>query len=237
MQVAQLWRFPVKSLGGERLERVDVDALGVAGDRRWGVEDATTGKVLTARRVPRLLFAQARLVGSDQVSVELEDRTLLDDGALSEWLERPVRLVRAEPGRRGTYETVVDFEREADSDWVSWDGPEGTFHDSTRTQLSLLSWDSIGRWDVRRFRANVVLDVGPEADLVGKSLRIGTVEARVVKEIDRCVVTTRAQPGVEPDLDVLRTINREKGANLGVGALVSRPGSIAVGDRLTVLDP
>ena len=230
MRVVQLWRYPVKSLGGEPLDRADVDERGIAGDRRWGLLDVATGNMLTARRAPQLLFASARCVDGG-VEIRTDDgRRLDDDAALSAWLERDVRLVRAAEGVRGTYETPLDFEH--DAEWVAWEGPEGTFHDSRRTQLSFLSLPSIGDWDVRRFRMNVWLDAGDDDDLAGRSVRVGTVGADIVKKIDRCVMTTRPQPGLDRDLDVLRTINRQRAGDLGVGALVTAPGTIAVGDQL-----
>ena len=61
MQVTQLWRYPVKSIGGEQLESASIDELGIVGDRGWGVFDVATGTVLTARRSPQLLFASARI--------------------------------------------------------------------------------------------------------------------------------------------------------------------------------
>ena len=55
----------------------------------------------------------------------------------------------------------------------------------------------------------------------------------VVKPIDRCVMTTRPQPGgIERDLDVLRTINAERHTHLGVGSLVVTPGHLRVGDEV-----
>jgi hypothetical protein len=48
-------------------------------------------------------------------------------------------------------------------------------------------------------------------------------------------MTTRAQPGgLERDLGVMRTIARERDARLAVGGLVVRPGTVGVGDRLSV---
>lgn len=232
VQVTQLWRFPVKSLGGERVESAEIDERGIVGDRRRAILDVTTGAVLTARRCPDLLFASARTT-DDGVVVERDDGVRLQgDEALSDWLGRPVRLIEARPGVASTYETVVDFEHEATSEWVSWEGPEGTFHDSKRTRVSIMSLDAIDRWDVRRFRANVVVDTGGE-DLVGCRVAIGSVELDVVKRIDRCVVTTRPQPGLARDLEVLRTINRERNSFLGVGAMIGSAGRLAVGDAVT----
>ena len=74
--------------------------------------------------------------------------------------------------------TPADFEDEAGSAWFQWDGPEGTFHDSGQTRVSVLSTGSIGDWDRRRFRGNVIIDsdtVGAENEPVGQRITIGTV--------------------------------------------------------------
>jgi len=60
MEVVRLWRYPVKSLQGERLEAASVGTDGFEGDRRFAIYDVATGFGLTARRVPDLLFASAR---------------------------------------------------------------------------------------------------------------------------------------------------------------------------------
>ena len=104
--------------------------------------------------------------------------------------------------------------------------------------MSIVSQDSLGSWDVRRFRPNVVVDGVGEDALIGHRVRIGDTELDVVKAVDRCVVTTRAQRGgIERDLDVLRTINRERAGNLAIGALVVHPGTVTAGDELVDLGP
>jgi uncharacterized protein len=237
VRVTSLWRYPVKSMQGEELEAATVDELGIRGDRQWALVDLATGLALTARRVPELLYARARLVGDDDVEIELPDGTVTtDDSALSAWLGRDVELCHAGAGITGRYEIAADFEDEAGSPWVQWDGREGTFHDSGRTRLSLLGTASIGGWDRRRFRGNVWVEtaiVDEEQHLIGRRVELGTTVLDVVKPIDRCVMTTRPQPGgIERDLDVLRTINAERQTWLGVGALVVRGGEVAVGDEI-----
>ena len=236
MRIAQLWRYPVKSTQGERLQDAEVDAHGIVGDRQWAVLDLDTGKVLTARREPRLLFLQSRLRHDAGPMLTLGDGGVLDgDDALSEWLGHAVSLVRAQPDRHGRYEIAVDFEDEQGSDWVGWDGPDGSFHDGA-AQISVLSRASIGDWDPRRFRANVLVDQGDEQDLLGTTIELGQARAEVGAPIGRCVMTTRPQPGgIERDLDVLRTINRERAGILAVGARVTRPGRVDVGDELIVV--
>jgi uncharacterized protein YcbX len=235
MRVTQLWRFPVKSMQGERLDAVDIGERGLRGDRQWAVVDLVTGLALTARREPSLLYARARLVGNDDVEITLPDGNVAaTDADLSDWLGHPVELRRASSDDKGTFEIALDFEHEDTSDWFQWQGPEGSFHDSGRTMVSMTSETSFREWDVRRFRINVVLEGRDEQSLVGSKVTIGSVSLDVVKPIGRCVITTRPQPGgIERDLDVLRTINGELEGNLGIGALVLTPGRIAVGDELT----
>lgn len=228
-RVAELWRYPVKSLGGERLDTSPIGDHGIPGDRAYGILDVTTGKVLTARREPRLLFATASW-RDGEAQIVVDGEVLATDRDLSEWVGRPVRLVRAGP-EGGVYENPMDFEQE--SDWVSWQGPGQAWHDSTRSRVSLVSRSTLGDWEPQRFRANVVLEDGDGEDaLVGHEVRLGTAILDVKKQIDRCVMVTRPQPGIPADLDVLRAIHRERDGFLAIGALVVEAGHVAVGDQL-----
>lgn len=62
MRIAELWRYPVKSMGGERLDTATIDARGVHADRLWAVRDLELKAVTTARRLPMLLGCTARFV-------------------------------------------------------------------------------------------------------------------------------------------------------------------------------
>ena len=236
VRVTSLWRYPVKSLQGEQLEEVVVGPEGLEGDRRFALFDPDTGFGLTARRVPELLFASARWQG-DTVEVTLPDGSVAeDDAALSRWLGRPVEL------RPSSYEGTRAYEnpnlvREdgGDERWEPFHGARGAFHDSPRSRVSLVSERSLGRWDARRFRANVVLDGAGEDEVVGRSVTVGDVRLDVRKRISRCVMTTRPQPGLGRDLEVLRTVNLEHQGCLCIGALVEVPGVVRVGDELLPL--
>jgi uncharacterized protein YcbX len=234
MRVLELWRFPVKSLQGERLQAVPVSRDGLEGDRRFAIFDLETGFGLTARRVPQLLFARARLKDDGDVEIMLPDGSMAsDDEALSEWLGRRVALRRALEAGPRRYENPLDFEHEQTSRWEAFTGAPGPFHDSGATRVSLVSTHTLRSWDRRRFRSNVVLEDGGEDELVGSAMRLGGAHLAVGKYIKRCVMVTRPQPdGVERDLDVLRTIARERQNRLAVGALVDEPGIVKVGDSL-----
>src|SRR3569832_2235662 len=111
--VAALWRFPVKSMGGEQLDRVEVSAGGVIGDRAYGLIDKDTGRVASAKSVklfPNLLDCKATFVEEPRTGGELPAvQILLPDGAtvrsdssdvdqvLSAYFKRNVTLQRAAP--------------------------------------------------------------------------------------------------------------------------------------------
>ena len=59
-RVLELWRFPVKSLGGERITRSTLGPLGVPGDRGWALRDETAGEIRGAKKLPALLGCSAR---------------------------------------------------------------------------------------------------------------------------------------------------------------------------------
>jgi uncharacterized protein YcbX len=234
VQIAELWRYPVKSLQGERLDSVAVTADGLEGDRQFAIYDVESGLGLTGRRVPELLFASARMRADGTVEITLPDGSpAKDDDTLSDWLGRSVTLRSAASEAARRYENVVDFEHESTSDWKPFEGAARAFHDSAGARVSLVSTATIGTWDPRRFRSNVLLDGEGEDSLVGSRVTLGETTLDIGMRIERCVMTTRAQAGgIARDLDVLRTIARERDACLAVGALVTDQGTMRVGDTL-----
>ena len=234
--VREIWRFPVKSLQGERLETASVGPEGVAGDRGWALFDLDTGFGLTARRVPELLFAASRTRPDGGVEVVLPDGTMTsDDAVLSAWCGRRVALRSADEARGvRRYENPDDVDDE--SSWNPFSGADGAFHDNADARVTLVSTGTLGGWDRRRFRANVVLDGDGEDGWVGSSLRLGTARLDVVSRVPRCVMVTRPQAGgVGRDTGVLTTVHRQRGGDLAVGALVTRAGTFSVGDAVSVV--
>ena len=235
MQVAELWRYPVKSLQGEPLELAAVTTAGLKGDRRFALFDVETGFGLTGRRAPELLFASARLGDDGGVDIALPDGSVTrEDDALSAWLGRRVTLRSADAEVPRHYESPVDFENEAMSDWAPWDGAGGAYHDSAERG---------SRWFRRPQSAHGTgAGSAPTCTSTGRvrmplwdpKVTLGEATLDVGMRLERCVMTTRPQAGgVERDLDVLRRINRERGGCLAVGALVRKPGTVRVGDTLT----
>jgi len=102
--VTEIWRYPVKSMGGERLERSTIGPQGVVGDRGWAVRDETAGEIRGAKKLPELLRCSARYVeepaNSRIPAAEIafpDDARVRTDGAdaaarLSAFLGRPVTL-------------------------------------------------------------------------------------------------------------------------------------------------
>jgi uncharacterized protein YcbX len=226
--VAQVWRYPVKSMQGESPEVLDLGGDRVPLDREWGVRDSETGRVLTARSEPRLLLAAARIVDGDRVCITLPDgRQLHEDDdttdlALSSYLGRPVHLARAKPDEHQGF-AEEGFE---------WQSRSGSFNDGHPVHLLTTASLGVGPWDARRFRPNLVLDVDgpPFVEESWISVRVRNVELEIYKRTTRCSITTRAQPGLTEDPTVRADLVRNRNAKLGVYARVTTPGPIAAGD-------
>ena len=204
MRVAQIWRYSVKSLRGERLEVVDVLADGLRGDRATQVEDHT-GARMTGRTAKRLLGLQSGLASSGEPSVNGHA-----------WdSKQALRLVRdaAGPGA-----SLAPLGRHFDdrSILVATDG----------------ALDALGV-DYRRLRPNIVIE-GVEGlaenEWVGRRLRLGEVELDVVDRCVRCVMTTIDPDTLEVDPSVLRRINDEFDTKMCVLCEVATPGELQVGD-------
>jgi uncharacterized protein len=111
--IAELWRFPVKSMAGEPLERAEIVAGGVVGDRLWAVRDEKLGCITGGKRLPALMTCTARFLAEPAadavgdrvppVAITLPDGTALRsdqpdiDARLSQYLGRAVTLCRRRP--------------------------------------------------------------------------------------------------------------------------------------------
>jgi uncharacterized protein YcbX len=246
--VSELRRYPVKSLQGVSLPVVDVGEGGVAGDRSWGLVDPETGHLLSAKRVSALLMGSA-----DQDGITLPDGTHVAfgdagaDDALTAWLGRPVHLAgRDEAGER-SFEMTFDPPND-DSEYYEIPAPPGTFLDSAHVHLvttATLRGCAEARpdldWDVRRFRPNVVVDMGGPAFVeqawIGGEVRVGEVVLHVDSPAVRCAMPLRAQPGLEREpklFEAMSDLNEQFPNHLGIYCSVVAPGSVSVGDPVTV---
>lgn len=108
-KVSEVWRYPVKSMGGERMERGEIGLRGIAGDRGWALRDETAGEIRGAKKLSALLRCTARYLAEpadDKIppaEITLPDDTRIrsDDPAaaarLSQLLGRPVTLWPLQP--------------------------------------------------------------------------------------------------------------------------------------------
>jgi uncharacterized protein YcbX len=250
MRVLEVWRHPVKSMQGEPLTQAVIEDSGVLGDRRWGIVDSETGKVLTARRVPPLLLASSRLTDAG-VEIELPDGAVLaapspeTDDALSRWIGRPVTLVHADSVDPGVGEFFQDA-TDDNSAVLSWTMPAGRFVDALPllilTTASLRQGQAMhadGAWETRRFRPNIVVDVDDDGWVedawCGQSVRIGDAVVMPAAPCERCTMVTRPQPGLDRDLEIFKTLARRHDSKFGVWTAVQTPGVVRVGDAVTLL--
>ncbi|MEV6965416.1 MOSC N-terminal beta barrel domain-containing protein [Hamadaea sp. NPDC051192] len=226
--VAQLWRYPVKSMLGEQVAEADVTERGMLGDRRWAVLDKETGKIASAKtpRLWRALLSCRATAGPDGAVVLGPDgRSLADDG-LTELLGRPVTLADTPPPGasldRSKPDQVLarglDAEVEADVVQFGSAAPEGTFFDfaplhliTTSTLRSVAALSPRTAIEVERYRPNLVIETAesgfPEHAWVGAELRIGDgLVLRVIASTPRCAIPTLAHGELPRDTYALRVL-------------------------------
>lgn len=248
--VAELWRFPVKSMQGFRVEHLELDEKGATRDRTWGVVDPAAGKVLSAKRWGALLHLTAGDDGGT-TTVTMPDGTThaagdpATDAALSAYLDHEVQLRQPPAGDGLPYDLPTDAWDDTSPLWEFPGPPGGPFIDlaaahvlSTASLRAAAGLHPEGNWDVRRFRPNALLDVEGEGFVedawVGAPLGLGAVVLDPFMPAVRCAMTTREQPGLPKDADIARTLHREHGLNLGLYCAVGTPGVVAVGDQVTI---
>jgi uncharacterized protein YcbX len=213
MKLAVVWRYPVKSMSGERLKRAEMAATGLVGDRIVQVYDRY-GRIVTARKFRRLLRLHATL-GPD--GEPLVDGLPWTSSEVTKRVEAAVapgaRLARFEGPERFDILPLL----------VCTDGAVSMF----------------GR-DVRRLRPNLVIEgvEGPaERRWTAATLRLPHAEIGLADLRGRCVVTTYEPDTGEQDPTVLRDIVRRFGGRLCLNAEVVRPGVVEVGDAAELITP
>ena len=250
LHVAELWRYPVKSLLGERLPSLRLVDDGVEGDRMWGIQDRHDGRILTARREPRLLFASSRLAAGDLPVITLPDGQELagtgpvTDAALSVWLGKPVTLIAASESNAARAEYFADATNDA-SQAIEWTMPEGRFVDAFSVLVlttaglrgGAVAYPA-GAWDVRRFRPNILIQLDGEGWLedawAGRRLSVGSAQLIPRQRCIRCTMVNRAQPGLDRDVNIYKTLHRTHQGEAGMWTQVMHPGSISEGDVVEV---
>jgi uncharacterized protein len=211
IEVAELWRYPVKSLRGERLATAALDHDGLPGDRRIHV--AGDRGLLTGRTRYGLLTLGAQTGPGGEPLVEGHHwDSVAARAALAAVAGDDVRLVAdGTPARFDVLPLLV----------------------STRSEVDRLGVDA------RRLRPNIILDgaIGPaERSWPGHALRIGEALIGVHSLRPRCIVTTIDPDTGSQDLDVLRRIRQVFDGATSLNCWVIRPGAIRVGDDVEVVD-
>jgi uncharacterized protein YcbX len=204
--VSELWRYPVKSMGGERVCETFISTSGLAGDR---IVQPTTahGERVTARLHGRLLGLHAS-IGPDGV--------VLVDGR-PWWSDEVGADVRA-----ASVDSVLLAERHVQSRF-------DVLPVSLTTNGAV---DALGI-DVRRLRPNIVIEGIEglaEREWDGMSLRVGEAVVGVRQVRGRCVMTTYDPDTQEQDRTVLKRIVDEYGGRFALDCYVVRPGRVREGD-------
>ncbi|KMQ74222.1 MOSC domain-containing protein [Marinobacter subterrani] len=260
MKVHSLFVYPVKSLAGIEVDRFDIDDFGPAGDRRWMIVDDDR-RFVTQREMPELarvatILAEERVVidipGEGRfplVATDLALRVLVwrdwvpaiigrpeANEALSRFCGRSLRFVYMPDSsfRRVDAVRVEAYRRVGFADGFP-------FLVTNTASLSELNGRLDTPVEMRRFRPNIVVEgVGPWDEDNWQQLVIGDNRLSIVKPCSRCVMTTVDPATGQKDtaLQPLRTLSGYRktsdGVIFGQNAIHESPGSIRVGDPVTV---
>jgi uncharacterized protein YcbX len=211
--VRELWRYPVKSLRGERVFRTVLTEAGLTGDRLVRPQ-SLSGRRISARQYPRLLG----LGGTTA-----RDGTPLVNG--HHWSsEEAQALVRAASGD--------DIRLIEDRSRIRFDVlPVSLVTDGALVELGI---------DLRRLRPNIVIEGIEglaERGWHGLALRVGGAVIGMRQVRGRCVMTTFDPDTLEQDHGVLQQIVDDYDGRFALDCYVIEPGPIAVGDPFEVLGP
>jgi uncharacterized protein YcbX len=211
MTVTEIWRYPVKTMAGEKIERAAMGSLGIEGDRVVHVEDAR-GRVITSRSHPRFLGHKA-VLGSDNDP-----------------------LVDGRPWRSPEVAAEVVAIAGAGARLVRYDGAERF----DVLPLLVATDGAIAAFghDHRRLRPNIVIGgiqgLG-ERDWPGGCLRVGKVLIGVQDLRLRCIMTSFDPDTLAQDKEITRGIYRRFEGKLALNCFVIEGGEIRVGDEVTLV--
>jgi uncharacterized protein len=273
--IATLWRYPVKSMMGEELNGAEITTGGLLGDRAYALIDVETGNVISAKNPKkwpdffayRAAFTTPPSQNNPQpVWISLPDGTVLRSDQsdvnekLSNYLGHKVVLQTQSPKDAKLEQFWPEYEgetNEVSNEAVAGDAPQGTFFDYAA--LHLLTTSSIeamqkhypeGRFEVRRFRPNIMVDTAGmdgfiENDWVGKTVKLGdTLRLQITDPCPRCVMPTLAQGDLPQDNGIFKNgIAKNKPMvpfagkelpSVGVYARVLTPGWVKRGDGVSI---
>ena len=218
--INEIWRYPVKSMAGERLDSVSLAETGLDGDRRWALVDGTAnraGKLFTGTEDKQLMTYRARMKG-DGVEVVARDG---DARSLDAALVSRISIDRGRP---------LSLRDQAGANFD--DSPVLIVNLSTVAAFSLEAGTAV---DHRRFRANLYIEgFEPDEEVrwIGRSLRVGAAQLQVVKRCERCVVITHDPDTTVTSPALLRVLTQTGQTCMGVYCRVLRPGVVSVGDLI-----
>jgi uncharacterized protein YcbX len=213
MWVAELWRYPVKSLAGEQLEVAEINANGIAGDRGVLVYNEKKRNLITSRTHPKLLGLKATL-GSD-------GKPLINGHVWDE--PESVNAIISAAG--------------PDARLIAWDGPER--HDVLPLLVATDGAIKEFGYDYRRLRPNIVIggvEGLAERAWPGRQMQIGKVVIEFAQLRARCVMTTYDPDTQKQNHDVLRSIVKKFDGTLALDTDVIQGGRISVGDEVKFVD-
>jgi uncharacterized protein YcbX len=244
---------------GEELNGADFNTRGLQADRAYALIDLETGKVASAKnpkKWPDLFHFRASYIEPPQPGHEIPPvRIMFPDGTIRRSSDADINEMLSRHFGRKVKLAKTTSSPSLEEYWPNIEGlahreivtdermPEGAFFDcavahilSTSTLDALRSAYPQGRFEMRRFRPNIVVQLNEreegfvENGWIGGTLALGEVRLNVTGPCPRCVMTTLSQGDLPQDLGILRTAAKQNGVNVGAYASMAKGGRVRRGD-------
>jgi uncharacterized protein YcbX len=231
-RVTQLHRWPVKSMGGQPVEALDLDERGAAGDRAHALFDEFKGdpRRLTVREVPRMLLWHASYDGAEVAPDDVPFPELTaPDGRTFDWRDPELpQVLEQDLGRPVALRRDLGLMQDLGHSLLV----------TTQATLDAVRSELGSELDLRRFRTNVhvVLDAPAyaEEEWEGRELTIGDAAFRLLHPCERCVIPTRDPDTAQKFPELLRWLTREHRGLFGMNARPLNAARIAIGDPVSL---
>ncbi|MCF6339719.1 MAG: MOSC domain-containing protein [Sulfurimonas sp.] len=263
--VVSLFRYPIKSMAGEKLESTIINKEGVLGDRSYALIDTTTNKIVSAknpRKWPDIFKYYAKYINEPtesnitEVEITFPNNSTVKstqediNQVLSSAFNGTLKLISTIPKKVQLEECFADIEEiNQHGNVTEVNMANGTFFDlgiihllTTSTIKKCEELYADGNFHINRFRPNIVVDLDSkelgfiENEWIGKNIAIGDEVILKIKEPSpRCIMTTLEQDNLPKDINILKTILKNNNGNLGIYADVVQGGRIKNNDVIKII--
>ncbi len=237
-RIKEISRHPVKSFGGEKVEKTKVMEYGLYGDRSHAfLDESKSGKYLTITQAKDMVKYTAKFLGEETLDQYPSVQVTTPNNRQYIWGDEELTSEIKKLSKRKVIPTK----------YTPTDVPLGAIEEENILIVTDASIEELTRmWgnnvDNRRFRPNLLISLNEKKPFIedswlGKKMKIGDeVELEIKRHCERCMIITIDPEEAERDPSLLKTVVKERGNRFGVYASVIKTGDIHAGDKVFLVE-